>query len=188
MFVRKIGLAFPFTTVPLSSFGISLALIHRMDVRQVTIFLFFYLMKQLKELLGNGFIEFRTEFISSWAFLCWEALLWLQSHCYETVQVVDTSWFNIYMSKVSRKLYSSSKFLRFYFNVIFFSDCLYFIGIYNNLIFMLILQILSILLLAGLAKYLSSLFTFSKFNSFLLSVCIVLLLFILIVVLMFIIF
>lgn len=31
---------------------------------------------------------------------------------------------------------------------------------------MLILQILSILLLAGLAKYLSSLFTFSKFNSF----------------------
>lgn len=137
-----------------------------MDVRQVTIFLFFYLMKQLKELFGNGFIEFRTEFISFWAFLCWEALLWLQSHCYETVQVVDTSWFNIYMSKVSRKLYSSSKFLRFYFNVIFFSDCLYFIGIYNNLIFMLILQILSILLLAGLAKYLSSLFTFSKFNSF----------------------
>lgn len=54
----------------------------------------------------------------------------------------------------------------FVLNVIFFSDCLYFIGIYNNLIFMLILQILSILLLAGLPKYLSSLFTFSKFNSF----------------------
>lgn len=33
----------------------------------------------------------------------------------------------------------------FVLDVIFFSDCLYFTGIYNNLIFMLILQILGIL-------------------------------------------
>lgn len=64
MFIRKNGLEFPFTTVSLSSFEISLMLVYRMDVRLV-IFLLFYLMKQLKELLGNGFIEFRTEFINS---------------------------------------------------------------------------------------------------------------------------